>query len=185
MKNNVKRHAVVQPQDQSIKLIPLTRGQNTTVDTTEYSRLNRWNWYAKWSEDTQSFYAQRHELRDGVQHTIMMHRLILGLPEDDPRLADHINPALTLDNRHSNLRICDPSQSQANHRTRRDTKSGKTGVYGRPKSWYAQICFRGQRIHLGSFKRYEDAINARREAERKYFGEFAYGRHLPTDVQIP
>lgn len=52
--------------------------------------------------------------------------------------------------------------------------SGVTGV-GWDKSrntWRATITFKGKVYYLGRYKNKEDAINARKEAEKKLFGEF-------------
>ncbi len=52
--------------------------------------------------------------------------------------------------------------------------SGVTGVTYDKRSgrWRAQIGFKGQKIKLGYFYRFEDAVKARQRAEEKYFGTF-------------
>ena len=40
--------------------------------------------------------------------------------------------------------------------------------------WYANIKVNKENIRLGSFVTKEEAIEARREAEIKYFGEYAF-----------
>ena len=49
--------------------------------------------------------------------------------------------------------------------------TGEKGVYLNKKSgrWRATICFKKRQIHLGYFANKQDAINARKEAEEKYF----------------
>lgn len=49
--------------------------------------------------------------------------------------------------------------------------SGFKGVYWhkRLKKWQGRIQFKGESIHLGYFDNKQDAINARKEAEEKYF----------------
>lgn len=44
MKRHVKRHEVVQPLNESYRLIPLTQGQNAIVDVNDFGRLSKWNW---------------------------------------------------------------------------------------------------------------------------------------------
>ena len=54
---------------------------------------------------------------------------------------------------------------------RSDNKSGFKGVWfnKRKSNWQAYITLKGERKHLGYFADKQDAINARKEAEEKYF----------------
>lgn len=81
----------------------------------------------------------------------------------------------TLNNTRDNLRIATPSQNAFNQGIRPDNTSGHRGVYWHKseKRWLAKIGVDGETIRLGSFKNKEDAIIARKEAEQKYYGEFA------------
>lgn len=62
---------------------------------------------------------------------------------------------------------------------RRNNTSGVPGVEWRPtkQRWRATICFQGKRRYLGSYRRFEDAVNARKQAEEalhdKFLDEFA------------
>lgn len=40
-----------------------------------------------------------------------------------------------------------------------------------------------KRMHLGRFKKIEDAIKVRKEAEEKYFGEFSYDKSMKGNKQ--
>lgn len=181
MKCNVKRHAVVQPQDQSIKLIPLTRGQNAIVDAVDYEWLNQWNWTAMWSEDVANYYAVRK--KPGVNRRFLIHRQLLG---EHHRQVDHAN-GNTLDNRRQNLRPCTSSQNIANRRNQKNNKSGFKGVswHSAAKKFMSCIGVNRRNIYLGVFVTKEDAARAYNEAAIKYFGEFARLNHLPTDVETP
>ena len=57
---------------------------------------------------------------------------------------------------------------------RRNNTSGTTGVYwiDSIKRWRAAICFKGQRKILGQFEQYEEAVQARREAEHSLHDAF-------------
>lgn len=50
--------------------------------------------------------------------------------------------------------------------------SGARGVYQERKTghWRARIVFRQKIISLGSYKTFEEAVAARKEGERRYFG---------------
>ena len=51
--------------------------------------------------------------------------------------------------------------------------SGVRGVYYEKKTnkWRARLRFKGKTMSFGTFTRFEDAVFARKEAERIYFGE--------------
>lgn len=81
----------------------------------------------------------------------------------------------TLNNRKDNLRICDRSKNGINCGLKKNNTSGFTGVCYNPRNdnWFAQIKVNRKNIHLGSFKIKNEAINARIDAEIKYFGEYS------------
>ena len=62
-----------------------------------------------------------------------------------------------------------------NHKLSVLNKSGYTGVRWRAdrNKWTSVICVNGKNISLGHHTHVEDAIAARKEAEVKYFGDFA------------
>jgi hypothetical protein len=88
--------------------------------------------------------------------------------------VDHKNGD-PLDNRRCNLRLCNSRQNAWNHKIASNNTSGVTGVFQIKKSgrWLAHITVNRVKIRLGNFILKEDAIRARREAELRYFGEFA------------
>ena len=102
-----------------------------------------------------------------------IHRYLTDAPKG--MLVDHIN-GNTLDNRRENLRICTKSENNWNRFFESRNKSNKIGVYWNDKlptpKWMAYISINKQRIHLGYFNNYEDAVNARIKAEEKYYKEF-------------
>ena len=82
-------------------------------------------------------------------------------------MIDHINRDKS-DNRICNLRPADALLNRLNRGVERRNKSGHTGIYWNKhgKKWHAQIK-RGQlRIHLGMFDSLDDAVEARRLAEK-------------------
>ena len=101
--------------------------------------------------------------------TVYLHKLILNSVDD----VDHIN-GNTLDNRKFNLREATHQQNMMNQKLHKNNTSGVSGVTFNERSqcWVARIGYKMKRIYLGSFTNYEDAVNARREAEKKYFGEW-------------
>jgi HNH endonuclease/AP2 domain len=85
-------------------------------------------------------------------------------------LIDHINRK-TDDNRIVNLRIATYSENQQNTKTRIDNLCGFKGITfdKTSKNWRARISKNGKTFHLGRFKTIELAINARKQAEDKFF----------------
>ena len=87
---------------------------------------------------------------------------------------DHINK-IKSDNRIANLREVTQAQNSRNQKIRTNNTSGFPGVsFDRLLSkWIAYITINYKKIHIGVFKQIEDAIEARKIAAIKYFGEFS------------
>lgn len=168
MKSNAKkRHAVEQPLDQSIKLIAITKGLNTTVSAHRHTELSKFNWCACKSRD--GFIAVR---RTGGR-LLPMHEVICPCPEG--MQPDHINGD-HLDNRDENLRPATHQKNMMNRGPQKNNKSGYKGVswIANKRKWHAQIKFNGVHIFIGYFV---DKIDAARAYDRKaieLFREFAY-----------
>ena len=172
MKRRMYRHPVVQPPDQSYRLIPLTRNQNAIVDVEDFEWLNQWNWHATWCSDTKSFYAHS----EVEENMLAMHRVILGCGPREQ--GDHKNRN-TLDNRRSNLRKCTHQQNHFN--ARRFNKTGYKGVVKLHGKWRARITIDGRRRHLGYYNSAEEAARAYDRAAIELHGEFANLNFLPVN----
>lgn len=90
---------------------------------------------------------------------------------------DHINGNKS-DNRIKNLRDVDRSINMRNTQRGSLNKSGVLGVCWRSQrgKWSAFIKVRKKRIWLGSFRDFQDAVEARRAAEIKYGFHANHGR---------
>ena len=151
-----------------MRKIKLTKGQHTIVDDEDFDYLNQWSWhlatggYAMRSTHTGS-------AKNGTRKKIhlWMHRIINGTPSD--LFTDHINRN-RLDNRKSNLRTVTKRQNQLNRGKQKNNTSGYKGVYRHTSNnkWIAQIKTAEKVKNLGSFDDVNDAIKARKEAERLY-----------------
>lgn len=104
--------------------------------------------------------------------SMYLHRYLMAVDDSDIQV-DHINRD-KLDNRKSNLRLVTNHQNCFNKNVKSDNTSGYSGVNWdkRYQKWRARIK-NGREIHLGYFKTKEEAIAARKESEKKYFGEYA------------
>jgi hypothetical protein len=97
-----------------------------------------------------------------------LHRLLLNdqLTKEKPQV-DHIN-GNKLDNRGNNLRICNNTENNRNQKTALGISFNKSS-----KKWHTYIILNGRMKHLGLFENKNVALKIRREAELKYFKEFA------------
>lgn len=88
--------------------------------------------------------------------------------------TDHIDLCRS-NNVWSNLREATRAQNQMNGPIRADNTSGVKGAHWhkRDRVWLASIAAEGRKIHLGTFRRVEDAHAAYAAAAVKYFGEYA------------
>lgn len=114
--------------------------------------------------------------KEGIEigiHQLIMSDIIKGdIPHD--KEVDHKNRK-RLDNRNSNLRIVTRVQNGENKGLLKSNKSGTTGVCWKKgkNRWRAYIWVNKKMIELGLYKNINDAIRVRKEAEEKYFGEYA------------
>ena len=85
---------------------------------------------------------------------------------------DHINRNRS-DNRISNLRDVSRKQNGQNAGKRSDNKSGHPGVcWNKQRSkWEARIKHNNKQIHLGYYSTIEEALSARKAAEKLYWAD--------------
>ena len=104
---------------------------------------------------------------------LLLHQIIMNA--DIGMDVDHIFHK-TYDNRKSQLRITTHSNNLKNHKIANNNTSGVTGVcfITKDQKYFAYIHVNKHRINLGYYKNFEDAVQARKQAEKKYFGEYAY-----------
>jgi hypothetical protein len=168
-KYNVKRHAVEQPLDHSIKLIPLTQGMNAIVDAKNYERFMESHWFPQKVKRGLTIYVVRKELLpNGKFRKIYMHREVMG----DGERYDHINNN-GLDNREDNLRTCEQWQNGAN-RPKQRRKIGYKGVYHCKNGRFeAKLSVKRTRIYLGRFDTDIEGAKAYDRKAIELLGEFA------------
>ena len=173
-----KRESVVQPQDQSIKIIALTKGQVATIDACEYERAMKLLWAAAYRKSINGYYAAAWtKLSDGTRKQIFMHHFVVGSDMDH---VDH-HDGNGLNNTRENLRPCTHSQNHANAPLRADNTSGYKGVSWSKHlgKWEAYVTANQKKRNLGYFSVKEDAARAYNAAALELFGEFAKLNHVP------
>lgn len=144
-----------------------SKGEEFYFDLEDYDKIKDYCWHI----NKEGYVVSK--------QAIMMHRVVTDCPVD--KLVDHKHGDDTRnDNRKENLRVCTRSENNRNRKPKLDTKSGAVGVawHSKNKKWMAQITINKKHIYLGSFDNKEDAINARKDAEEKYFGDFSYDNSM-------
>lgn len=106
------------------------------------------------------------------------HRLVWLLAHGyDPGVGfiDHKN-GNGLENHPNNLRLATIVENNRNKAKQRNNSSGVPGVRWckRDQKWQSLITVNRRDIHLGYFTSFDDAVAARKSAEEKHFGAFAF-----------
>lgn len=146
-----------------------TKGKLFYFDKEDYDKIKNYSWSL-----TKLGYLIAYE-KGSDNEFVYLHRLILGLNKMDKFDVDHINHKVN-DNRKENLRICTHQDNIMNSKLAKNNTSGVTGVRFETSfnKWIACIMLNYKTIHLGLYDDFDDAVKARKEAEEKYFGEYAY-----------
>lgn len=123
----------------------------------------------KWYLRPDGYVATNNNKGEGYRY---LHSVILG-EKGEHNYCDH-KDGDRLNNRAENLRVASPEENGMNKRIRSNNKSGRTGVHWAKnrKMWCAMIGCHKKRINLGYFESYEEAVDARKEAEIRFFGEY-------------
>jgi len=152
-----------------VREIPLTQGKFAKIDDEDFSVVNRYKWFAV--RNYKTYYARTYLKTENGKILMPMHRLILRPPHDMP--LDHKNGD-GLDNRRSNLRLCNQTCNQRNRRTTRGTSRFKGVCWSSwNKKWVARIRINKHLLHLGYFADEISAALAYDDAANLHFGDFA------------
>ena len=123
--------------------------------------------------------------RSLIKNTVVLfHRIVMNCLNDKISV-DHINHK-TNDNRKSNLRLATQSQNLMNRSIGKNNTSGVTGVSfdNHSRKWSAEIKIDRKKKVLGHFENLEDAVKARKKAEKELFGYFSFDASMgSTDAK--
>lgn len=137
------------------------KGEEFYFDLEDYNKIYKYTWYL----DKEGYIITN---SSGNEY-YLMHRLIMGAKDEFD--IDHINHKKN-DNRKRNLREVTTQQNCSNRKI--TNKYGINGISKMNDKWWSCIGFDNNLIHLGVFNTKEDAIDARKRAEEKYYGDFSY-----------
>jgi hypothetical protein len=133
-------------------------------DLDDYDKIKDYCWH----KSNGYAYTYMKNKVDETNMYISMHDL-LGF-----KYGDHKNRNRA-DNRKENLRNATRQENARNTSLSSKNTSGYKGVSWKKdkKKWKAYITIGHKQIHLGYFDNKDDAVKARLEAEREYFGDFS------------
>ena len=148
-------------------LVPLTQDQFAIIDFEDIEKVNKYNWFAMWSEKPQTYYAR------GIinNKAILLHRFILDVT--DPKIKVDHRDHNGLENRRFNIRECTNQQNSMNRCSNKNSSSKFKGVTKQIHKWKAQIKYNNKQIYLGLYNDEKIAAQAYNEIAHVLFGEFA------------
>jgi len=163
-----------------MKEIPLTQGKFALIDDDMFDRVSYFKWHVVKKLRTTGivYYALTNIYVNGKYTCLLMHRLIMGIP--DPLQVDHRN-SNGLNNQKHNLRICTGQQNSQNSRKTTNSTSIYKGVsyVTKKNKWRSRIMVNGNPIHLGYYGTEIQAAIAYNNSAIKYFGDFALLNMVP------
>lgn len=138
-------------------------------DKEDYDKIKNYCW---WYDGR---YVIAHSLKNDKYTTdiIRMHRIVMDIKDREDINVDHKN-LIRYDCRKSNLRKATDSENAMNKDYSYMSPTGIPGVIKQNNKWSASITVNKNTINLGRFEKFNDAVNARKSAEDKLFGEFKY-----------
>lgn len=139
------------------------KNKKILIDTEDLFKINKHSWCIS---------KTGYVISNINKKLIKLHRLLLNVSNPN-EFIDHIN-GNPLDNRKCNLRKCNNQQNCRNSKVSKNNTTGVLGVSLRPSGRYrARIMVDRKEICLGTYDTIEEAKNARKKGEEKYFKEFS------------
>lgn len=149
------------------------KGEEFWFDKEDYDKIKDYCWhYNQWGHLIST--------EPNSNKRVFLHRKVME-PIPEAMIVDHINHLAgreqKYDNRKQNLRFVTQRENAVNSAIHSNNTSGVSGVTFNKKTqkWIARINSAPyKRISLGIFDNFDDAVKARQEAEKIYYGQFTY-----------
>lgn len=143
--------------------ITATNGYKFYIDQTDVEKAKRYKWSVSRAAD--GVISVTNSKGEGISTFLM--------DSHAPYEVDH-KDRNRLNNRRSNLRICTHQQNRFNHNLQKNNTSGVSGVrLNKARNKYvARIKFCGYDVHLGYYKDFESAVQARNAGADFLFDDF-------------
>lgn len=138
-------------------------------DKEDYDKIKEYSW---WYDGR---YVIAHSLKNDkyTTDTIRMHRVVMDIEDRENIVIDHIN-LIRYDCRKINLRKANATQNAINKDCSHLSSTGVTGVRKENSKWLATIKCNKQKYRIGLYNTFEEAVDARRNAEIELFGAFRF-----------
>lgn len=146
------------------------------IDKDDYDIVKRWYWRKidKRGNIDKGYWVTNVKIDDKYNKSVLMiHQVIAeikyGEYESSNSIPDHLSRD-TDDNRKCNIILKSNQRNSHNRGLSKVNTSGKTGVsYNKEKNmWTAYITVNYKTKYLGDYTDFNDAVNVRKEAEKKY-----------------
>jgi len=132
------------------------------IDDDDWELVSHYNWWIS---------GHGYPTTTAARHLVHLHLLVLGKAPMGLEW-DHIDRD-KLNNRRCNLRAVTRVVNKRNVKSQSNNTSGVPGVawHKDSKNWEAGIVVEGKNIYLGRFLIFEEAVRARQEGEKIYWGD--------------
>lgn len=156
MKNNFEIHG-------NVAYLYDCHGDRIIIDAEDLQKVGRYRWRCR--KNCGGYVVGNGEKKQ----KLYLHRFVMGVTEFSKKV-DHINHDVR-DNRKENLRVCTNRENSMN----RSSQSDEGVSYRKDKKkWRAYINLHYKQISLGHFCTKEEALEARKKAVEKYYGDYRF-----------
>ena len=150
-----------------------SKGEEFYFDLEDYDRIKDYCWFL----DKDGYPRARMRDENNNIKVNLLSRYLMDVLDNNTIFVDHKN-GIIIDNRKDNLRLVSKLQNNMNRKPRNNIISGVNRVGNK---WMARLTYKGEFVLRKCFSTENKAIQARLEAENKYYGQYSY--HNSRNIQ--